>query len=122
MHSNRWGDMNAKLAADKIGRESIMCREALGEMNENGELFADFCAFNDPVIGGNVYKHNDIQKATWTAPGGYTTLKIRSTSSECEEDGDATYWTQDQMKKGGDVGSPHSLSSARDLPNQVEIL
>ncbi|CAH8541186.1 unnamed protein product, partial [Heterobilharzia americana] len=87
------GDMNAKLVADKTGRELIMGREVHGEMmNENGELFADFCAFNDFVNGGSVYKHKDIHKAaTCTSPDGHTTLKIRSTSRECEESGDAAY-------------------------------
>ncbi|CAH8583468.1 unnamed protein product [Heterobilharzia americana] len=52
-NSNGWGDMNAKLhGAENTGRELTMGREALGEvMNENGELFAEFCAFNDLVIG-----------------------------------------------------------------------
>ncbi|CAH8493525.1 unnamed protein product [Heterobilharzia americana] len=51
-NSDGWSDMNAKLGADNTGREAIMSREALGEvMNENGELFAEFCAFNDLVIG-----------------------------------------------------------------------
>ncbi|CAH8439139.1 unnamed protein product [Heterobilharzia americana] len=59
------GEMNAKLGADNTGREPIMGREVLSEMNENGELFADFCAFNDLVIGSSVYKHKDIHKATW---------------------------------------------------------
>ncbi|CAH8455416.1 unnamed protein product [Heterobilharzia americana] len=62
------GDMNAKLGGDNTGRELTMGREALGEMNENGELFAEFCAFNDLVIGGSVFRHKDIHKATWISP------------------------------------------------------
>ncbi|CAH8448282.1 unnamed protein product [Heterobilharzia americana] len=58
------GDMNVKLGVDNTGREVIMGREALGEMNENGELFADFCTFNDLMIGGRVYKHKNIYKAS----------------------------------------------------------
>ncbi len=41
-----------------------MGREALGDMNENGEVFTDFCAFNDLVIGGSVFPHKDIHEAT----------------------------------------------------------
>ncbi|CAH8868299.1 unnamed protein product [Trichobilharzia szidati] len=70
------GDMNTKLGSDNTGRELIMGREALGEMNENGELFADFCAFNQLVIGGSVYKHKDIHKATWVSPDGRTKNQI----------------------------------------------
>ncbi|CAH8465305.1 unnamed protein product [Heterobilharzia americana] len=83
------GDMNAKLGGDNRGRELTMGREALGEvMNENGELFAEFCAFNDLVIGGSVFKHKDIHKATWISPD---TLKIKSTLSQSQESGDAVY-------------------------------
>ena len=31
-----------------------MGKHGLGTMNENGELFVDFCTFNDLVIGGSV--------------------------------------------------------------------
>ncbi|CAH8431747.1 unnamed protein product, partial [Heterobilharzia americana] len=52
IHSHRWGDMNAKLRVDNTGRELTMGQEALGEViNENEELFAEFCTFNDLVIG-----------------------------------------------------------------------
>ncbi|CAH8643264.1 unnamed protein product [Heterobilharzia americana] len=68
-NSNGWGDMNAKLGGENTGRELTMGQEALGEvMNENGELFAEFCAFNDLVIGGSMFKHKDIHKATWISP------------------------------------------------------
>ena len=36
------GDLNAKIGSDNSGRELIMGTHALGEMNENGELFSDF--------------------------------------------------------------------------------
>ncbi|CAH8588939.1 unnamed protein product [Heterobilharzia americana] len=49
------GDMNAELEVANTGRELMMMMmggEALGEMmNENGEVFADFCTFNQLVIG-----------------------------------------------------------------------
>jgi hypothetical protein len=47
--------MNAKVGNDNIGREQIMGKEGVGNINENGELFADFCAQNDLVIGGTIY-------------------------------------------------------------------
>jgi exonuclease III len=40
------GDMNAKIGANNMGKEEIMGKEGLGSMNENGELFTDFCARN----------------------------------------------------------------------------
>ncbi|CAH8652566.1 unnamed protein product [Heterobilharzia americana] len=97
--------------------------EALGEvMNENGELFSEFFAFNDLVIGGSVFKHKDIHKATWISPGGHTTLKIRLTSSKSQESGDAASLLDTRSRRGADVGSDHSLSSARNLPNRVKSL
>ena len=49
------GDFNAKIGMDKAGYEDIMGAHGLGQMNENGERFADLCALNQLVIG-----HMDI--------------------------------------------------------------
>ena len=46
------GETKAKVGSDNAGREDIMTKHGLGIMNENGELFADFCTFNVLVIGG----------------------------------------------------------------------
>ena len=45
------GETKAKVGSDNAGREDIMTKHGLRIMNENGELFADFCTFNDLVIG-----------------------------------------------------------------------
>ena len=34
--------LNAKIGSDNVGREHVMRRVGLGEINENGELFSDF--------------------------------------------------------------------------------
>ena len=39
-------------------------------MNENGEKLAEFCALDDLVIGGTLFKHRDIHKLTLTLPQG----------------------------------------------------
>ena len=62
------GDTNAKVGLDNTGREEIMGKHGFGTMNENGELFADFCTFNDLVIGGSVFK--TMHKATLVSPDG----------------------------------------------------
>ena len=46
------GDFNAKIGADNRGYEEVMGRYGIGEMNENGEMFAELCASNRLVIGG----------------------------------------------------------------------
>ena len=43
-------DFNAEVGEDNKGYETIMGQQGLGCMNENGELFADFCLSNDLVI------------------------------------------------------------------------
>ncbi|CAH8291638.1 unnamed protein product, partial [Heterobilharzia americana] len=100
------GDMNAKLGGDNTGRELTMGREALGEINENGELFAEFCAFNDLVIGGSVFRHKDIHKATWTSPDGHTKNQIDFISISRK-------WRRSLLntrsRRGADVGSDHYL-------------
>ncbi|KAH3708226.1 hypothetical protein DPMN_067670 [Dreissena polymorpha] len=45
------GDMNAKEGCNNTGKKLIMGKEGVGEINENGELFTDFCGLNDLVIG-----------------------------------------------------------------------
>ena len=62
------GDTNAKVGNDKIGYELIIGKEGLGTMNENGELFANFCENNELMIGGTVFAHRSIHKATWRSP------------------------------------------------------
>ena len=73
------GDMNAKLGTDNAEREREMAQNGLGEMNENGELLADFCAANSLVIGGTLF-HTSV--ATWP-PGFLLTSRqrIRLTTS-----------------------------------------
>jgi len=62
------GDMNAKVGRDNSGRELIMEKHGLGDIDENGELFTDFCGLNDLVIDGTTFAHKDINKVTRTSP------------------------------------------------------
>ena len=47
--------LNAKIGAGNRGYEQVIGRHGLGTMNENGELFAKFCALKSLVIGGSVF-------------------------------------------------------------------
>ena len=62
------GDMNAKVGNDNLGRDRVMGKEGVCTMNENGELYADFCGNNDFVIGGTIFQHKRIHKTTWISP------------------------------------------------------
>ena len=70
------GDLNAKVGSDNSSFEDIMGRHGLGEGNDNGERFQAFCAFNSLVIGGTVFPHKRIHKATWVSPDGRTENQI----------------------------------------------
>ena len=70
------GDANAKVGKDNEGWERVMGRQGIGTMNENGERLAEFCALNDLVIGGTLFKHRDIHKLTWISPNGHDCNQI----------------------------------------------
>ena len=58
------GDMNAKIGTDNNDWKGTMGTEGLGQMNENGLLFASLCALNELVIGGSLFPHKQTHKAT----------------------------------------------------------
>jgi hypothetical protein len=58
------GDLNAKVGLSNVGLEHIMGKHSQGEINNNGELFVDFCASNDLVIGGTIFAHKNCHKVS----------------------------------------------------------
>ncbi|VDO90535.1 unnamed protein product [Schistosoma margrebowiei] len=61
------GKLNAKVGIDNTRYEDIMGQNGLGERNENGEKFANLCAFNKLAIGGtNAY--TKLHKSHRTTP------------------------------------------------------
>ncbi|CAH8550340.1 unnamed protein product [Schistosoma guineensis] len=100
------GDLNAKVGIDNTGYEDIMGRHGLGERNENGERFANLCVFNKLVIGGTIFPHKRIHKATWISPDHTTenqidhiciNKKIRGTMEGV------------RTSRGADIASDHHL-------------
>ena len=61
------GDLNAKIGSNNTDRERVMVRHGDGNMNENGELLADFCAINNLTVGGALFLHKTCQKVTWAS-------------------------------------------------------
>ena len=45
-----------------------MGKEGLGDMNENGKELVDICALNGLSIGGTLFPHRRVHKATWRSP------------------------------------------------------
>ena len=100
------GDANGKVGQDNTGFENIMGQHGLGEMNENGERFANFCSFNDLVIGGTIFPHKRIHKATWVSPDGLTENQI---DHFCISRKFRRSLQNVRVLRGADVGSDHHL-------------
>ena len=92
------GDFNAKIRMDNPGYKDIMGTYGLGQMNENGEHFADLCALNQLVIGGSIFPHKRIHKATWISPNHVTeSYKFRRS------------WRDVRVMRSADVSPDHHL-------------
>lgn len=103
------GDFNAKIGNDNTNKELVMGKHGVGEQNENGEIFTDFCAFNDLVIGGSLFPHKEVHKVTWISPDGKTGNQIDHISV-------SRLWRRSlldvRVKRGADVASDHYLVMA----------
>ncbi|MGL5901241.1 MAG: reverse transcriptase domain-containing protein [Cetobacterium sp.] len=104
------GDLNAKVGADNTGYEDIMGCHGLGQMNGNGERLADLCALNNLVIGGSVYPHKNIHKATWVSPNHTTENQI---DHICINKKFRRSMQDVRVRRGADVASDHHLLVAR---------
>ncbi|XP_068748920.1 craniofacial development protein 2-like [Montipora capricornis] len=69
-------DFNAKAGRNNASIERIMGKEGLGDVNENGEELVDMCALNGLSIGGTLFPHKRVHKATWRSPDGVTENQI----------------------------------------------
>ncbi|KAJ8351936.1 hypothetical protein SKAU_G00234120 [Synaphobranchus kaupii] len=100
------GDFNAKTGAENNGYEDIMGTHGLGQMNENGERFADLCSLNQLVIGGRIFPNKRIHKATWRSPDHVTENQIdhlcisRKFRRSCQDV---------RVMRGADAASDHHL-------------
>ena len=99
-------DFNAKIGADNTGYDDIMGTQGLGVMNENGERFADLCALNQLVIGGSIFPHKRIHKATWRSPDHITENQI---DHICISRKFRRSWRDVRVMRGADVSSDHHL-------------
>ena len=104
------GDVNAKVGQDNVGYEGCMGQHGLGEMNDNGERLANICAFNNLVIGGSVFPHRRIHKATWVSPDGVTENQI---DHFCISRRFRRSLEDVKVQRGADIGSDHHLLLAK---------
>ena len=104
------GDLNAKIGSNNNGYEECMGTNGLGEMNDNGERLADLCAADGLVIGGSLFMHRNIHKATWISPDMSTANQIDHICI-CKK---FRRSLQDvRVKRGADVASDHHLLIAQ---------
>ena len=104
------GDLNAKIGSDNRGYERIIGKHGLGEMNENGERFADLCANNNLVIGGSVFPHRRLHKATWVSPDLATENQI---DHVCISKKFRRSLQDVKVRRGADIASDHHLLVAK---------
>lgn len=104
------GDVNAKIGPDNTGYEPVMGTHALGEMNDNGERFADLCALNNLVIGGSIFPHKRIHKSTWISPDSATENQI---DHVCISKKFRRSLQDVRVRRGADVASDHHLVVAK---------
>ena len=100
------GDFNAKVGSDNSNYEDIMGKHGLGEINDNGERFQGFCAFNSLVVGGTVFPHKRLHKATWVSPDGATENQI---DHLCISKKFRRSLEDTRVLRGADVASDHHL-------------
>ena len=100
------GDFNAKIGSDNNGYEDTMGTHGLGVINDNGERFADLCANNQLVIGGSIFPHKRIHKATWISPDHVTENQI---DHICISRKFRRAWQDVRVRRGADVPSDHHL-------------
>ena len=100
------GDFNAKIGSDNSGYEEIMGKQGIGEMNDNGERFADLCATTNLAIGGSLFPHKNIHKATWVSPDLRTENQI---DHVCVSKKFRRSLQDVRVRRGADVASDHHL-------------
>lgn len=61
------GDLNAKVGAGRDG--NIVGPHGLGERNERGDRFVDWCKMHNQVIMNTWFKQHPRRLYTWTSPG-----------------------------------------------------
>ena len=101
------GDFRAN---NNTGYEEAMGVHGLGEMSENGEMFADYCALNNMVIGGSIFPHKRIHKATWVSPDHVTENQIYHI---CIAKKFRRSLQDVQVRRGADTASDHHLVLAK---------
>ena len=96
------GDLDAKVGSENENREASMRAHGSGVMNENDEMFCDFCSSNGLVIRGTLFPHKKSHRLTWRSTDGTSENQIDHVAIN------RTWWSSLQdirVKRSADVGS-----------------
>lgn len=100
------GDLNAQVGGDNQDFEEVMGKHGIGNRNENGDMYIEYCLNNNLVIGGTLFTHKRIHKVTWVSPDHHTENQIDHIAI-------STKWRHCLMdvrnKRGADIASDHHL-------------
>jgi len=100
------GHFNAKIGSDNTGYEEVIGQHGLCVMNDNGDRLADLCALNKLVLGGSVFPHRRLYKATWQSPDQSTENQI---DHFCIGEKFRRSLQDVRVKRSADVASDHRL-------------
>ena len=101
------GDLNAEVGSENRKGEREIGQHGIGNINENGELFADFCAVNRLVIGRTL--------STYKLPQDYmgvTSWKYRKSNRPHCHISRRSSLQDARNKRGADAASDHHLLTA----------
>ncbi|VDO79852.1 unnamed protein product [Schistosoma margrebowiei] len=90
--------------------EDIMGRHGLGERNKNGKGFANLCVIDKPVVGGTIFPHRRILKATWISLDHTTGDQI---DQICINKKFQRLMEDVRTSRGADIASDHHLVVAK---------
>ena len=63
------GDLNVKVGGEQDALQEIVGQHGLGERNDRGDLWVDWCATHEQVIMNTWFQHHQRYLFTWKSPG-----------------------------------------------------
>ena len=70
------GDLNAKIGKEQDPLNVTVGPHGLGERNERGDLWTEWCSTHDQVILNTWFQHHQKHPYTWKSPGDGTSNQI----------------------------------------------
>ncbi|KAK3801942.1 hypothetical protein RRG08_010732 [Elysia crispata] len=94
------GALHAKIGGDNTVRFEEIMRTARFTERQWREILANLCATSSLVIGGSLFQHKRIYKATWVSPDHLTENQIDQVSVSKSSLGEASMMFKGQTRSG----------------------